>query len=142
MNQTDLEIFDATLQKTSEWLRETMEELGSDDRHLAYLALRTVLHTLRDRLPVNEAVDLGAQLPMLVRGFYYEGWSPSGKPVKLHREDFLDAIRDHFPHPTRPNPAFVARAVFRVLAAHVTGGEIEDVKRVLPDDFRDLWEGR
>jgi uncharacterized protein (DUF2267 family) len=31
-----------------------------------------VLHALRDRLTVEEASDLAAQLPMLIRGLYYE----------------------------------------------------------------------
>jgi uncharacterized protein (DUF2267 family) len=33
-----------------------------------------MLHALRDRLPPEIAVHLSAQLPMLVRGIYYEGW--------------------------------------------------------------------
>jgi uncharacterized protein (DUF2267 family) len=74
MSTTGLEIFDTTVQKTHIWLNEIMDELGWEDNwHRAYLALRTVLHELRDHLTTEEATDLGAQLPMLVRGFYYEG---------------------------------------------------------------------
>ena len=66
------DIFDGTLQKTQIWLNELMTALDWENHpHKAYLALRTVLHALRDRLTVEEAVQLGAQLPMLVRGFYY-----------------------------------------------------------------------
>lgn len=46
-----------------------MEELDWQDRHAAYLALRATLHALRDRLTVEEVAELGAQLPMLIRGF-------------------------------------------------------------------------
>lgn len=117
-----------------------MAELDSHDRHLAYSALRATLHALRDRLTVEEAVDLGAQLPMLIRGLYYEGWTPSGKPVKWHRAEFLNAIRDRFGGEWPPDPETLARAVFRVLRRHVTAGEIEQVERMLPKDVRDLWE--
>jgi uncharacterized protein (DUF2267 family) len=61
----------------------------------SYLALRAVLHTLRDRLIVDEAIDLGAQLPMLVRGFYYENWQSVGKPLKYrHKEEFLNQVKE------------------------------------------------
>jgi uncharacterized protein (DUF2267 family) len=39
-----------------------------DGTSRSFRLLRTVLQALRDWLPVNEAVDLGAQLPMLLRG--------------------------------------------------------------------------
>lgn len=77
--RTGVSALDTTIQKTNIWLKEVMDELESDDRHRAYLALRSVLHSLRDRLTVEEATDLGAQLPILVRGFYYDAWNPSGK---------------------------------------------------------------
>ena len=139
MKTTGLEIFDTTLQKTFLWLNEIMAELGSQDRHLAYLALRATLHALRDRLTVEEAVHLGAQLPVLVRGFYYDGWTLTHKPSKEHKAEFLNAIRDCFGTGIPPDPERLARAVFKVLAHHVTAGEIKDVKQLLPKDLRALW---
>src|SRR5258706_13987050 len=82
-------IFDTTIRKTADWLRQIMQALGWENEQRAYLALRAVLHTLRDRLPIAEAAHLGAQLPMLIRGFYYDGWKPASKPLKLHLDEFL-----------------------------------------------------
>lgn len=140
MSTTGFETFDTTLQKTHIWLRDLMEELGWQDRHKAYLALRTVLHALRDRLTVEEAVQLGAQLPMLIRGFYYEGWKPAGKHVKgRHKEEFLAPIKDCFRNDESIDPEEIVRAVFRVLSWRITEGEIEDVKHLLPPELRELW---
>ena len=106
----------------------------------AYLALRVTLHTLRDRLTVEEVAQLGAQLPMLIRGFYYEGWDPTGKPLKeRHKEEFLARIEEQFSGDDQADAKQVARAVFSVLSDRVTEGEIEDVKHVLPAELRELW---
>jgi uncharacterized protein (DUF2267 family) len=51
------------------WLNDVMRELAIENGKVAYAVLRGTLHVLRDRLPMEEAVHLGAQLPMLVRGF-------------------------------------------------------------------------
>jgi uncharacterized protein (DUF2267 family) len=129
---------------TNTWLKELMAELGWEDREQAYHALRAVLHALRDRLTVVEAADLGAQLPMLIRGLYYEGWTPTGKPVKERkREEFLSHISAAFPGKAAIFPESVAWGVFKVLQAHVSSGEIGDVKYVLPAQIRSLWpEGK
>jgi len=69
-------MFAETIEKTGLWLEDLAQELGNIPAQRAYSILRAVLHALRDRLTVEEAVKLGAQLPLLVRGFYYEGWRP------------------------------------------------------------------
>jgi uncharacterized protein (DUF2267 family) len=136
---TGIEAFDHSLQLTNLWFKDLMRRLGTEDRHLAYLALRTTLHALRDRLAVDEAAHLGAQLPMLVRGLYYEGWRPAGKPAKERsREAFLAHVRAEA-HALDFDPEAAARAVFGLLAERITAGEIEDVKGMLPQPIRELW---
>jgi uncharacterized protein (DUF2267 family) len=98
-----------------------------------------VLHAVRDHLPVEAVVALGAQLPTLVRGFYYEGWRPAGKPLKDRRRDsFLYHLSTYFDDPSVDSEE-VVRAVLRVVSRHVSRGEIENVKHCLPADLRTLW---
>jgi uncharacterized protein (DUF2267 family) len=140
MSQISMSEFDAALQKTNIWLRDLMALTGWQDRHRAYYALRSVLHALRDRLPVDEVAALGAQLPMLVRGAYYEGWHPAGKPLKERRkEEFTVHIATAFRDTPDTDPEKVLGAVFQLLNNHVTAGEIERVKRCLPAEIRALW---
>lgn len=134
-------VFEGTLQKTYVWLHDIMKELEWEEHpQKAYLALRTVLHALRDRLTVEEAVQLGAQLPMLVRGFYYEGWTLTGKPRKeRHKEDFLNHVKEAFKEDYTVRAESIARAVFKTLARHTSPGEIDDVKHILPKALHELW---
>jgi uncharacterized protein (DUF2267 family) len=140
MSTTGLDVFDTTVQKTNNWLHDLTQILQWPDKHKAYLALRTTLHALRDRLTIEEVAQLGAQLPMLVRGFYYEGWDPTGKPEKLrHKEQFLARIEQQFQDDESVDPEVVARGVFFVLSHRVSDGEIADVKHILPAELRSLW---
>jgi uncharacterized protein (DUF2267 family) len=141
MAMTGVDSFDKTLQQTNIWLKDLMYELNWEDRHKTYTALRAVLHTLRDRLTPEEAVHLGAELPMLIRGFYYEGWTLGGKPVKIRSKDeFLAQIRREFNNDPGIDIETMARAVFKLLAHHVSRGEIEDVGNSLPKEIKEaLW---
>ena len=140
MTQTSLAPFESTLQTTNIWLNDVLGLLGWQEHHRAYHALRAVLHALRDRLPVDQAAALAAQLPMLVRGFYYEGWHPHGKPVKeRHKEEFLAHITEAFREDPLVDPEEIVQAVFQVLSKHITRGEIERVKQSLPTEIRSLW---
>ncbi len=139
MSATGLEVFDKTLQETNIWLKELMDELGPD-RQRAYHALRAVLHALRDRLTVDHAAHLSAQLPMLVRGIYFEGWHPAHKPnLERSRDEFLEHIQRNM-HGVEPmNPEAAARAVFGVIERHVAGGEVRHIKESLPKPLQALW---
>ncbi len=141
MSMTGLDVFDATLQKTNIWLKDIMQELRWEDRHKAYVSLRTTLHALRDRLTLEETAQFGAQLPMLIRGLYYEGWTPTGKPDKVrHKADFLAPIRAYFQDDWDVEPEEVVRAVLHVITTHVSAGEIEDIKLLLPKELKALWD--
>jgi uncharacterized protein (DUF2267 family) len=131
---------DLPLQKTHIWLNEITDELHWEDRFRAYKALRGGLHALRDRLTVEEAEHLGAQLPMLIRRLYYEGWTPAEKPSKTRSKDeFLAPIWEQFRGDPEIDPERMARAVFRVLAKRVTEGEVQDVKGMFPKELAELW---
>ena len=135
-----MESFDTTIQKTNIWLKDLMDEEGCEDTHKSYLAMRAALHALRDRLTAEEASQLASELPMLVRGFYYEGWSPANKPRKLHtKQEFLDYVAEELPDDPELDPERAARGVFSMLAKRISKGEIHDIKATLPLEIRDLW---
>src|SRR4030088_1666737 len=124
MSTTGLEVFDRTIHKTNIWLKDLMGMLECLDRHEAYRALRATLHALRDRITIEEVAQFAAQLPMLIRGFYYEGWDPTGKPLKeRHVDHFLPRIEQEL-GPDAIDSERVARAVFLLLANRISEGEI------------------
>ena len=135
-------VFAATLQKTNIWLKEICDALHWDDHHKAYCALRAVLHVLRDRLPVSEAAHLGAQLPMLVRGFYYDEWKPASTPVKFKTpQEFYDAVKANFAADQNVNPKRLTEAVTRLLTRHLGPGELEKLQAIFPPHLREIWLG-
>ncbi len=131
--------FFGTMEKTRVWVVDVMRELGLDDERRALRALRAGLHAIRDRLPPAEAVDLGAQLPMLLRGLYYEGWRLADRPVRVRaREDFLEMVRYHLNGDHLLDPLGVLRAVTRALSRHISTGELRQVMNAMPRHLSDF----
>ena len=145
MSINSIEAFDTTVQKTNEWLRDIGNQLGDDNRRHAYLALRGTLHAVRDFLPIEESAHLSAQLPMLVRGIYFEGWNPTNAPeADRSRESFLRRTehaleRALWNEDHQIDTEQAARAVLRVLSDRISSGEVEQVRHVLPEPVRELW---
>jgi len=137
----NLRVFENTQQKTAHWIENVAHTMGSTDMERSYHILRSVLHAVRDRLPPDDAVHLGAQMPMLVRGFYYEGWHPAGKPERYrHKEDFLAHIAHDVPNLDPVQRERAATAVFTVLSQELSGGEVDQARHALPAEVRDLWK--
>jgi|SRR5690606_10521418 len=139
MSTNGLPVFDKTLQTTHIWLDEIMDRLGPD-RQVAWKVLSTVLHKLRDRLPVDAAAHLGAQLPLLVRGVYYDQYQPAGQPSECRtREEFVAEVAEWLSD-TRPvDPEAAIAAVFDVLSRHLDAGQIEKTRCILPEPIRRMW---
>lgn len=140
MSAVGLESIDHTVQLTHQWINELDARLGWENKHRCYRLLRTVLQAVRDWLPVNEAAGLGAQLPELLRGIYYEHWRPAATPVKYRgKADFLARIADAFQNDPIIFTSEAVTAVFDLFSDKLAAGEIEKVRHALPADLRALW---
>ena len=139
MSTTTVSVIERSVEKTNVWINEVAEQLDSDDRQYAYRVLRAFLHTLRDRLPVNEAVQVASQMPVLMRGIYFENWVPSRTPMKYHDvEGFLERLGSEANLHGSTEASFAAAAGATVLRRHISEGEIEDVVAALPAPIGDL----
>ncbi len=140
MNETQLPVLDHTIQLTNVWLKKLGEELHLGERHHCYSALRAVLHALRDRLTPEQAVHLAAQLPILVRGIYYEGWHMTESPSNDRQTDeFLARVAAELP-PMFPRDALgVTKGVFDLLWKELDPGETAKLVDSLPVPLRALW---
>ena len=140
MTAVGLEGLEHTVQLTHTWINELDDRLGWNNKPRSYRLLKAVLHALRDWLQLNEAADLAAQLPTLLRGAYYEQWRPARTPV-AHRTkaDFLARVEDSFNIDALPQTSQAVMAVFELLSKKISPGEIEDVRHALPEELRNLW---
>jgi uncharacterized protein (DUF2267 family) len=137
---TGLESLDHTVQLTHIWINEIDRRLGWNNKPRSYRLLKTTLHAVRDWLPVNEAVNLGAQLPTLLRGAYYEGWHPAATPAKKRSiDDFTGHVAAQFKPDPIANTAQAVMEVCRLLNDKITPGEIEDVRHAMPEEIRNFW---
>jgi uncharacterized protein (DUF2267 family) len=140
MSASGLEVFDKTLETTHVWLKEIMADLGPD-KQVAWKVLSTVLHKLRDRLSINLAAHLGAQLPLLVRGVYYDQFEPQKMPSECRNRDEFVAEVAEWLSDTRPvDPEDAIRSVFRLLSRHISQGQVHHVKQALPRNLRQMWD--
>ncbi len=140
MNDTQVAPLDHTIQQTNVWLKKLAEDHHFADRHHAYSALRAVLHVLRDRLTPEQAVHLGAQLPTLVRGIYYEGWRLAGKPeTERQPTEFANLVAAQLPPQFPRDGLSVTKAVFDLLRSELDPKETAKIVETLPLPLRGLW---
>ena len=141
MSANGLDVFDKTIHTANIWLDEIMGAIGPD-RQIAWKVLGTVLRKLRDRLPVEAAAHLGAQLPLIVRGLYYDQFQPAKQPTDCRTVEEFNAEVAEWLSDVRPvDPEAAVHAVFAVLTRHLDPGQISKIQGVLPRPLRDMWQG-
>jgi uncharacterized protein (DUF2267 family) len=140
MAVTGISTLDHAPQVFAEWLNELCDDLGWQ-KPRAYLLLCETLHAVRDFLTVDEAADLAAQLPVLVRGVFYDGWDPSRTPATArNKADLLARVTARFQKEPLEDPERAVAAVFELLRRHVSMGEFDQVKRAMRKPIQELWD--
>jgi uncharacterized protein (DUF2267 family) len=140
MSATGLDVFEKTLQTTNIWLDQMMAELGPD-RQVAWHVLGAVLRSVRDRIPLGLASHLGAQLPILIRGTYYDQWNPEAQPLKMRsRDEFIEHVTNGLQNIRPVNVPDAIKTVFGVLNAQLDEGQLRKIRDALPESVRALWQ--
>lgn len=141
MSIANVDSIKRTIQKTNEWVKDLEGELGTDNSAYAWRALKGSLQVLRDRLTVDEAAQLAAQLPQLVRGAFYEGFDPSRQPERIRdREAFLERLMQRAQLDDTAEAARVAAAVTRVLRRRISADEVDQALAQLPAEIREVLQ--
>ena len=140
MSATGLEVLDRTWHKTHEWVNDLRDRLGWSSDRDALRLLRATLHQIRDRVHVNETAQLSAQLPIMIRGMFFEGWQPHLVPLPGRRAgDFISAIEHHVGDMMEFRGQQDIITVLKLLNARISPGQINDIRGNLPEDIRALW---
>lgn len=139
-NEKRVDAFETTLRTSYDWIRDFGRELGQTHAGLCYRCLRAGLHAIRDRLPVAESIALSAQLPLLLRGVWIDGWHPARVPIRAHSPDeILRSIEHELEGGLATAPGAVLGATFAVLERHVDAAELRKLHAIAPDALRVLW---
>jgi uncharacterized protein (DUF2267 family) len=142
MTTAHVDVIERSVEKTHVWLKDLARELRHEDQQQAYRVLRAFLHAVRDRLAVEEAAQLGAQLPTFIRGVYYEGWRPGAKAERYRDVDsFLAHIAREANLAGGTEASFAASAAATVLRRHVSTGETDSVLHAMPARVRAVLGG-
>ena len=140
MSAQGLEVLDHSVQTAHEWINELAERLDWTSKRSALRLLRTTLQHVRDHLSADELAQFSAQLPLLIRGMFFEGWVPKKTPIKERgAAEFIEAIEAQIGTTEEYRGGKDIRAVFDLLNARLSRGEIEDVRACLSEPIRALW---
>tara|TARA_R110002094_G_scaffold89971_8_gene92656 strand:- start:147 stop:578 length:432 start_codon:yes stop_codon:yes gene_type:complete len=140
MTAQGLEVIDHTVHMTHEWINELAGRLDWRSKRSTLRLLRATLQQVRDHLLPDELAQFSAQLPLLIRGMFFEGWVPKRTPLKERRaEEFVEAIETRLGDAQEYRGPQDIRCVFDLLNARLSIGEIEDVRASLPEAIRALW---
>ena len=140
MSAQGLEVIDHTVELTHLWINELAERLSWSSQRDTLRLLRTTLHSIRDHLNVDESAQFSAQMPLIIRGMYFEGWVPKNTPVKQRSAgafvtDIEAEVGDVLDYRGRED----IECVFHLLNNKISRGEVDDIRANLPQDIRDLW---
>lgn len=141
MTAQGLEVIDHSVHLTHEWINELAGRLDWSSKRSALRLMRVTLHHIRDHLMVDELAQLSAQLPLFIRGFFFEGWMPKQTPIReRHAIDFIATISAKMDDTEEYRGREDIKCVFDLLNARISKGQIEDVRATLPEDIRALWD--
>ncbi|MGV8948126.1 MAG: DUF2267 domain-containing protein [Candidatus Paracaedibacter sp.] len=136
-------ILENNIHQTMDWIYAIEEACRWDEENQkkAFTALRAVLHEIRDLLPLERAAQLSAQLPIVIRGIFFENWHPRYIPVQeIKKNDFLEAIAQSLYPYQDMNVEETTKGVLQVLGEKLPSGELENIIQYMSKEIQELYQ--
>lgn len=140
---TTVPILENNIHQTMDWIYAIEEACHWDDdnQRRAFVALRAVLHQLRDLLTIEEAAHLSAQLPLVIRGIFFENWNPNPTTSEMiEKAEFLGSIAKLLYPYQELDVEKTTRGVFQVLRGKLPPGEFDKIISTIPKEIRELYQ--
>ncbi len=136
--------FEKYAAKGNEFLNKLAVRLGDvENRDRAGRVLKSVLRALRNRISIEESLQLISQLPMVIKAVYVDGWKLNQEFTRIKtiedfsaevmKEDGAAAWRD-FSSVEEATDAI--EAVMKTLADYVSAGELHDIIDLMPREIK------
>ena len=138
--------FEQYAPEANKFVKEIAAELGNpQDTDHAYRVMRSVLHTVREVLSPEESLHLIAQLPLLIKGTYVDGWHTPPKDRIRSMPEFIANLRQQ----NQPSAArdfgndetarHHTKCTLNVIKRHVATGEVQHMIDQFPMELTELW---
>jgi uncharacterized protein (DUF2267 family) len=131
-----LDVTNAT-EEMEAWVLELQRRALLGSVNQSFPMLRAVLHEIRDRVPLDDALRLADALPALVRGVMLERWHPLARNPAADRP-FLEAVKGRVAGHHAP-PDSIVDDVLAVLAHRVYPQYLPVLTERLPGELRAAW---
>lgn len=115
-------------------------ELLKISRQKARRTTRSVLHTVRDRLPHEVLVPFGQQLPPFARRLYFNGWESSNAPITTSLRQFVVDIERKLPRVCLADPFSAIDAVLVAVREHIGAPQMRKVKQAFAPEMHGLFD--
>lgn len=121
-----------------EFVNRVNEQIRTESPGDAELAIQATLATLGERISGGEAENLAAQLPAELQTQLESGnYTEEAEPFSL--DEFYLRVAEREGASLPETAVEHARAVMEQLTRAVTGGELADIQRQLPEEYEPLF---
>ena len=143
--------FDKFARDGNEFLNDLAEKLNHpESKGQVSIILRSVLHTLRDRITIPQSFNLMAQFPLFLKAVYVDQWKYQEKPEKIQSmREFCDLVKQEQKKfgerdfNWKMATEEIVKVVIEAIALrYVSAGEIEEVVGELPQELKPLFDGQ
>ncbi len=136
-------LFARTCNKAQIWINEMQKELKRLEGDAIYHLLKAVLQSLRDQMSIHEAAHFSAQLPLILRGSFFEGWNPYvTQQGAQSKDDFVASVKERLGPigitTSELEPSILV--ALNVIKKHISAGEIKDLVAVVDPSLKTFIE--